>query len=69
MCREAVHCAVGQVGEGAGEGGRLVERLGAFYTQPNALAEITKSYVDVVEDFDVIAEEPDGLDDDGGVPA
>ena len=58
---------LGQVGEGAGEGGRLVERLGAFYTQTKALAEITKCYVDVVEDFDVIAKESDGLDDDGGV--
>jgi hypothetical protein len=58
---------LGQIGQSARKSGRFVEGLWPFNPQPDSLTELPESYVDVVEDLDVIAEEADGMHDDGGV--
>jgi len=53
--------------QGFGEEVGVVEGFGAVEAEPEGAGSFGESDVDVVENFDVIAEEADGLEDDGGV--
>ena len=53
--------------DGADEGGRGVEAFGAGELHAEVGGLLLEVDVDVVEDLDVIAEEADGLEDDGFV--
>jgi len=53
--------------EGVDEGGRVVKGLGAEELEAQVGGGFFEGYVDVVEDFYVVAEEADGLDHDGFV--
>src|SRR5580658_1200404 len=55
------------MGEGADEGGEIVEALRTEEGHAEVGGEVAEADVDVVEDLDVVAEEADGLDDDGFV--
>ena len=57
-----------EAGERRNQQGRVIERGRAHDFETDPGAEGTKADVDVVEDLDMIAEEADRLDDDGGVP-
>jgi hypothetical protein len=50
-----------------GENGRIVEAFGAEEAEAKVTGGLRECDVDVVEDLDVIAEEANGLEDDGFV--
>ena len=55
------------VEEGFGEEWGVVEGLGAVEAEAEFCGGFGEGDVDVVEDFDVVAEEADGLQDDAGM--
>lgn len=55
----------GQIGDRFGEGWRGIEGFGAFEPDAELGGVVAEGNVDVVEDFDVVAEEADGIEDKG----
>src|SRR5271165_4905579 len=56
-----------QIGNGANKKWRIVERFGTIQLHAALGGEIAEQDVDVEQDFDVVADEADGLDKHGRV--